>query len=225
MELKPTNKIELVHLENAAKIFSQSANFQRIAFFLYRPENHRIQGLLGHNLNTNVIHTISEPWEKLPVCPMTLSSEIPVYLPAASKHGLPQRYVRMFGLTSLMIIPLIVESEIIGSAIADRSGKYFEPSKELVENCIRFGYHTGILLHSLYEKNHPLLSFNSLSLSPREKDVLQHASYGESAKEIAAILELSEYTVRDYLKTATEKLNAKNRTEAVAKALRLGIIL
>lgn len=155
---------------------------------------------------------------------MTLSSELPVYLPTASKHGLPQRYVRMFGLTSLMIIPLIANSEIIGSAIADRSGKYFEPSRELVEHCIRFGYHTGVLLHSLYKKEHAMLSFNSLSLSPRETDVLLHASYGESAKEIAVLLHISEYTVRDYLKTATEKLNSKNRTEAVAKALRLGLI-
>jgi DNA-binding CsgD family transcriptional regulator len=69
-----------------------------------------------------------------------------------------------------------------------------------------------------------MLSFNSLSLSPRETDVLLHASYGESAKEIAVLLHISEYTVRDYLKTATEKLNSKNRTEAVAKALRLGLI-
>jgi hypothetical protein len=152
MAYKPTNKKELVHLESMAKIFSQSADFYRIAFFLYRPETHRIQGLLGHNLNTKLIHAISEPWEKLPICPMTLSSELPVYLPTASKHGLPQRYVRMFGLTSLMIIPLIADSEIIGSAIADRSGKYFEPSRELVEHCIRFGYHTGVLLHSLYKK-------------------------------------------------------------------------
>ncbi|MED4301368.1 LuxR C-terminal-related transcriptional regulator [Geobacillus stearothermophilus] len=47
---------------------------------------------------------------------------------------------------------------------------------------------------------------------------------GASTSEAAEQLYLSEFTVRDYISSALRKLRAKNRTEAVAKALRLGLI-
>ncbi|WCK55364.1 LuxR C-terminal-related transcriptional regulator [Aneurinibacillus sp. Ricciae_BoGa-3] len=61
-------------------------------------------------------------------------------------------------------------------------------------------------------------------LSPREIEVVQLAAFGESTKQIAARLQLSDYTVRDYLTAATEKLCANNRTEVVANAIRMGLI-
>ena len=41
---------------------------------------------------------------------------------------------------------------------------------------------------------------------------------------IAEILTLSEHTVNHYLNRATKKLDTVNRTQAVAKALRIGLI-
>ena len=46
----------------------------------------------------------------------------------------------------------------------------------------------------------------------------------QSYREIAEILGLSEHTINHYLNRATKKLDAVNRTQAVAKALRLGLI-
>lgn len=37
-------------------------------------------------------------------------------------------------------------------------------------------------------------------------------------------MNLSEYTVRDYISSIMQKMNVKNRTEAVAKAIREGVI-
>ncbi|MGG3161927.1 LuxR C-terminal-related transcriptional regulator [Geobacillus stearothermophilus] len=62
------------------------------------------------------------------------------------------------------------------------------------------------------------------SLSPREIEILKLLADGASTLEAACQLYLSEFTVRDYISSALRKLNAKNRTEAVAKALRLGLI-
>jgi len=47
---------------------------------------------------------------------------------------------------------------------------------------------------------------------------------GKTSAEIAEILGLSEHTVNHYLNKATKKLDTVNRTQAVAKALRVGLI-
>lgn len=61
-------------------------------------------------------------------------------------------------------------------------------------------------------------------LSKREVECLYSASHGETALETASRLNLSKRTVEHYLESASQKLNAKTRTEAVAIALRMGII-
>ena len=62
------------------------------------------------------------------------------------------------------------------------------------------------------------------ALSQREFDCLNWTAAGKTSVEIASILDLSEHTVNHYLNRATKKLDAVNRTQAVAKALRRGLI-
>lgn len=61
-------------------------------------------------------------------------------------------------------------------------------------------------------------------LTPREVECLQWVSKGMTAAETAAQLNLSERTVEHYLESATQKLGAQNRTQAVAIALREKLI-
>lgn len=62
------------------------------------------------------------------------------------------------------------------------------------------------------------------SLSDREIDCLNWTAAGKTSAEIAEILGLSEHTVNHYLNRAARKLDTVNRTQAVAKALRTGVI-
>ncbi|NTJ41480.1 LuxR family transcriptional regulator [Agrobacterium larrymoorei] len=62
------------------------------------------------------------------------------------------------------------------------------------------------------------------TLTDREIDCLNWTSAGKTSAEIAEILILSEHTVNHYLNRATKKLDTVNRTQAVAKALRIGLI-
>lgn len=62
------------------------------------------------------------------------------------------------------------------------------------------------------------------TLTDREIDCLNWTAAGKTSAEIAEILVLSEHTVNHYLNRATKKLNTVNRTQAVAKALRVGLI-
>lgn len=61
-------------------------------------------------------------------------------------------------------------------------------------------------------------------LTPRELDVLRHLAKGLANKEIADVLNISEYTVKGYLKNILGKLHVADRTEAVTAALQRGII-
>lgn len=64
----------------------------------------------------------------------------------------------------------------------------------------------------------------NVSLSRREIECLSWASAGKTSMEMSEILGLSEYTVNHYLNRATRKLDAVNRVQAVAKAIRAGLL-
>lgn len=62
------------------------------------------------------------------------------------------------------------------------------------------------------------------SLTPREIDVLRHLSGGNRNRDIAEQLFISEETVKVHIKHIMDKLGASDRTQAVAIAVRRGII-
>lgn len=61
-------------------------------------------------------------------------------------------------------------------------------------------------------------------LTPRELQVLEQLAAGLSNKAIAARLGISDQTVKFHVASITGKLGVTNRTEAVRRALRLGLI-
>lgn len=61
-------------------------------------------------------------------------------------------------------------------------------------------------------------------LSPREMEILQNAARGQSNKEIAKALGISEQTVKNHISSILRKLPARDRTEATVYALRHGWI-
>lgn len=61
-------------------------------------------------------------------------------------------------------------------------------------------------------------------LSAREAEVLQLIAEGASPPEVASSLYISVKTVKNHLSNIYEKLDARDRTQAVLKGLRMGII-
>ncbi|MDI6814721.1 MAG: response regulator transcription factor [Dehalococcoidales bacterium] len=61
-------------------------------------------------------------------------------------------------------------------------------------------------------------------LTQREKDIMEQLCQGASNKEIAQRLFISEKTVKSHLRSIFDKLNVSDRTKAVARAFREGII-
>jgi DNA-binding NarL/FixJ family response regulator len=64
----------------------------------------------------------------------------------------------------------------------------------------------------------------SISLTPRELEILEWMASPNTYKQIAAQLCVSEETVRSHAKSILEKMNQPNRAQAVLAAVRIGII-
>lgn len=61
-------------------------------------------------------------------------------------------------------------------------------------------------------------------LSPRERVCLKWAAAGKTIEDTATILSISERVVRGYLDSARRKLDCLTKTQAVVRAIQLGII-
>lgn len=82
-------------------------------------------------------------------------------------------------------------------------------------------------MHGLSRVSRELLEPNGLSLSrlsTREQQVLSLVAEGQSTREVAGGLHYSERTVKNVLHDVVTKLNARTRSQAVAEAVRQGLI-
>ncbi|MDZ4864824.1 MAG: response regulator transcription factor [Gemmatimonadota bacterium] len=62
-------------------------------------------------------------------------------------------------------------------------------------------------------------------LTPREREILRLLAEGLANREIAALLGLSDHTVKFHLRAVFTKLGAHSRTEAVSMAVRRGLLM
>ena len=85
----------------------------------------------------------------------------------------------------------------------------------------------GSLLRSVTRISEELLEPNGLTLSPlteRERQVLSLVATGHATREVATQLCYSERTIKNVLHDIVTKMNARTRSQAVAQAVRDGLI-
>jgi RNA polymerase sigma factor (sigma-70 family) len=106
------------------------------------------------------------------------------------------------------------ESDLVRAIRSVAEGKsFFSPtvSKVLLEDYMRKLQRTGA------EDSYDLLT-------PREREILQMVAEGKSNKEVAAVLNISVYTVETHRSNIMEKLKLKGLPELILYAVRKGII-
>jgi DNA-binding NarL/FixJ family response regulator len=96
------------------------------------------------------------------------------------------------------------------------------PPKDLVEGIRQV--HAGKKRIPTEVAAHLAEYFGDDALTEREIDVLRHVAGGNRNREIGERLFISEETVKVHIKHIMEKLGASDRTQAVAIAVRRGII-
>ncbi|MDF2857521.1 MAG: helix-turn-helix transcriptional regulator [Neobacillus sp.] len=128
------------------------------------------------------------------------------------------KYILTSNVNSLAVIPICFSSVVIGYICSTEFTKATVIDERTLSSLTDFGRLVGRYMEktdSLKETAH---------LSKRELEVMRKISWGESVKEMAFAMDISELTVKQYVKSAIKKLGAHNRTHAVGELLRRGTI-
>ncbi|WP_409304307.1 LuxR C-terminal-related transcriptional regulator [Peribacillus sp. SCS-155] len=203
--------------------------FNRCALFIYSPGQHSGVGVSGCNIEREYILDIKEEIDQFPLLKKYLSQlnySKPIHIPHAM-NALPETYINRFNLKSLIVVPIFVptKNRLIGIALLDKGeGQYFEVSTQTLTALIKFGQYAGEVLNRFWDEAMQHIGVNETILSPREIEVMKLMAEGASISDAASRLYLSSYTVRDYVSAIIHKLNARNRTEAAVKAVKMKII-
>src|SRR5690606_15351769 len=119
-------------------------------------------------------------------------------------------------------VPLYgANGELAGVGMASSSGGV-EVDKDMLctIRALAFQFHLAFT-----EKEAEQNELMNVHLTDREKEILLWAAEGKSDPVIADILNISYPTVRYHMNNVFRKLNANERTFAVVKAIRHGLIL
>jgi DNA-binding CsgD family transcriptional regulator len=65
---------------------------------------------------------------------------------------------------------------------------------------------------------------STCSVTDREAEILRWIRDGKTNDDIAEILEVSPYTVKNHIQKILRKMGVENRSHAVARAISLGIL-
>lgn len=128
------------------------------------------------------------------------------------------KYILTSNINSMAVVPICFSSVVIGYICSTE----FSEDTFLDEQALSSLTDYGRLVGKYMEQSEDLKE--SPNLSKRELEVMRKISWGESMKEMAATMDISELTVKQYVKSAIKKLGAHNRTHAVGVLLRKGII-
>ncbi|WP_168193906.1 LuxR C-terminal-related transcriptional regulator [Lysinibacillus sp. SGAir0095] len=189
--------------------------FKRCNFYAYNAWSNEFYGIYGDDLE--LVQRIKG---KLTAEHPVFNLKIPLYLQDPSSYVVDV-VIQYFNLSSIIFIPVIYREQLFGWLSFDQKGESFEYSKPLLDTLEIAGIRLGMFLA---RKPSTYRIDNEVSITEKEKSILYLISEGYSNKEIASLLFLSEYTIRDYVQNLLTKLNARNRTHMVANAYKMGYI-
>ncbi|MFM9535608.1 LuxR C-terminal-related transcriptional regulator [Lysinibacillus sp. IITD104] len=203
---------DLAHiLKKCEEYFS----YKRCVFYAYVPWSNQFYGVIGAELPK-----VQSMKGELTGENTILSSKKPIYL-RNPKNYVKEEHIQLFNLSSIIFIPILRQDQLFGWLTFDQLGEEFDCTKEELLLLEEVGKRLGLFLSRKGEK---VEKNTELHLTERESMILGLLAEGYDNKKIAGLLFLSEHTVRDYVSSLMTKLKAKNRTQVVASAFRLGLL-
>jgi len=148
---------------------------------------------------------------------------------AARRIHLAQPDVRVVMLT------MHADADVVASAIRAGASGYLvkDCSTEEIASAVRLAMSgesalspqlASSMLHELRKLDTPAADDEDRVITRREEEVLQLIADGCSTPEVASKLYISQKTVKNHLASIYQKLDARDRTQAVLRAVRMGII-
>lgn len=119
---------------------------------------------------------------------------------------------------SMLVVPISCGPVVVGY-ICSSAFEQEEFPEALLPALTQYGKQVGKLLVGPSNAES-----GTLPLSKRELEVMRRIAWGENTKEMADSMEISEFTVKQYVKSAIKKLGAQNRSHAIGELYRRGFI-
>jgi DNA-binding NarL/FixJ family response regulator len=133
--------------------------------------------------------------------------------------------------TKVILFTVDESRQIIGEAIQAGVSGYLlkDVSAQELVNAARLALEDKAVIHpsltrAFIEEVQHVDRHPESSLSRRETEILQMVAFGSTTKEVAHDLGISPHTVKTHLERIFEKLGANDRAQAVAIAIRRGIV-
>ncbi|GLC88031.1 LuxR C-terminal-related transcriptional regulator [Lysinibacillus piscis] len=190
-------------------------HYKRCVFYAYIPWSNHFYGVVGAELSK-----VQSMKGELTSRSFILNSRQPVYL-KNPKNYIKEEHIILFNLSSVIFIPVVYEDQLFGWLTFDQMGEVFDYAKDELLVLEQVGQRIGLFLA---RKDESTEEKSTLHLTERESMILNLLAEGYDNKKIGSLLFLSEHTVRDYISSLMTKLRAKNRTQVVAAAFRLGLL-
>jgi len=212
-----SNQDELLY--QSMEIFLNVFPVKNCYLFRYSPIGYLAEGIMLLT-GTDLVHIrdIRDDVRSLPVIYASVRERKSKYCTGVEfMKQTSSKYTFSSAVTSMVVVPISFNSLVMGYYIANEFNEKTRVDEELLSSLTLFGK----LIGNILEKSNCEIGS---SLSYRELEVMKRISWGESTKEIADKLVISEFTVKQYVKSAIKKLGVQNRPHAVSVMLRNGII-
>jgi two-component system response regulator DegU len=146
------------------------------------------------------------------------------------------RLIREAGSTSrVLMLTMHADKDVLADAIRAGASGYLvkDCSTEEVAEAIRMAANgdtdlspllAASMLDEVRRLEAPTPGEEQHVITKREEEVLQRIADGCSTSEVAAQLYISQKTVKNHLASIYQKLDARDRTQAVLQAVRMGIV-
>jgi DNA-binding NarL/FixJ family response regulator len=137
--------------------------------------------------------------------------------------------------TRIVMLTMHADADVVADALRAGACGYLtkDSSTEEIADAIRLAasgetavspQRAASMLGELRRLDRAAASEEERLITKREEEVLQHIADGLSTPEVAAALYISQKTVKNHLAAIYQKLDARDRTQAVVRAVRMGII-
>ena len=137
--------------------------------------------------------------------------------------------------TQVIMLTMHADSEVLADAIRAGASGYLvkDCSTEEVAEAVRMAANgdtalspqlAATMLDEVRRLEVPSTSDDDRVITKREEEVLQLIADGCSTPEVAEKLYISQKTVKNHLASIYQKLDARDRTQAVLQAVRMGIV-
>ncbi|MBM4765009.1 LuxR family transcriptional regulator [Bacillus sp. B15-48] len=129
------------------------------------------------------------------------------------------KYSTRYSMDSLGVVPISFGRVVIGYICSTQFANDAVIDEKIIASLTQYGKLAGKVLDEtlVVEKELTILS-------NRELEVMMRIAKGESTKEMADYMGISEVTVKQYVKFAIKKLDAENRAHAIAILFQRGIL-